>query len=161
MDLHSLKKFNKKKNNRVGRGRSSGKGKTSGRGTKGQKSRTGHKKLPAFFEGGQMPLVQRLPKLRGFKQKKNTDQEIVNIEELNIFANGTKIDKRMLVGKGLMKNLNSKLKILGNGKLSKKIDLVADSFSKSALEQIKKAGGKVTVLPDISKKRIKKNKRSK
>jgi len=147
VQLHQLKKissFQRKK--RVGRGRSSGKGKTCGRGTKGQKSRSGSRKLPAFFEGGRMPLVQRLPKKRGFKRLHKKYTEIVNIEKLNLFKNNSEIDKKLLFKKNLIKSPSSIVKILGDGQISKKLFVKVDQFSISACEKIKKAGGKTTKL---------------
>lgn len=137
-----------KKNKRVGRGRSSGKGKTSGRGHKGQKSRSGHKKLPPFFEGGQMPLTQRLPKQKGFKRISKLVWEIVNLDKLNLFPNNSLVNKELLFKNKLIKNSANKVKILGDGELNRKIKIEADSFSKKALEKIKKIGGQAIYLSE-------------
>ncbi len=153
MQFHELKKSSYERNKkRVGRGRSSGKGKTSGRGTKGQKSRSGHKKLPAFFEGGRMPLVQRLPKKRGFKKSSKIRWEIVNIEKLNVFKSNSEVDKKLLFENKLIKSKDNLVKILGNGGLSKKLSIRADAFSAQALEKIKKAESKAIINNDKKSK---------
>lgn len=133
-----------KKRKRVGRG--GARGGTSGKGHKGQKARSGGNVSPRF-EGGQMPIYRRLPK-RGFV---NTEfayvTEIVNVQQLNdLFDNGSHVDMAALIEKGILKikkgmRKNIKVKVLGNGKLTKKLTIVADSFSKSAEQLIKKAGG--------------------
>jgi large subunit ribosomal protein L15 len=146
---------NSNRKKRVGRGRSSGLGKTSGRGTKGQKSRSGHRNLPPFFEGGQMPLVQRLPKLRGGKKIKRREWEIVNIEKLNVFQNDSEVNRKLLLEKKLIKSPRSLVKILGNGELNKKLSISADSFSQSATDKIKKAGGKITKSTEFNKAKVK------
>ena len=127
---------------RVGRGYGSNRGSTAGRGDKGQKSRSGgyHK---VGFEGGQMPLHRRLPK-RGFSNylfKK--EFQVVNIAELDRLNEGL-VDANVLKDNGLVKHAMRPIKILGNGKLNKKLDVIANAFSNSAKEKITKAGGKVT-----------------
>lgn len=122
---------------RVGRGIGSGKGKTSGRGHKGQKARSGYSRKIGF-EGGQMPLQRRLPK-RGFNNKRfKIEYTIINLGQLNGCENGAVVSPEYLVEKGIIKQYCGKLKILGSGELSKKIEIHAHKFSASALEQLKK-----------------------
>lgn len=143
MRLHNLKprpgaKHRKK---RLGQGESSGHGKTSGRGGKGQSARSGSSIRPTF-EGGQMPLFRRLPK-RGFNNSRfATTYIIVNVDSLNVFDNGARVDQDALRKSGLANGKSSGgIKILGDGELTKKLTVVADSFSASARKQIEAAGG--------------------
>lgn len=134
-----------KKRNRVGRGPGSGNGKTSGKGHRGQNSRKGGG-VRLGFEGGQTPLYRRLPK-RGFKNfyfKKNYNE--INVYVLNQFENGAVVNKEALDKIGLIPLSRNGVKILGNGDLKKKLEVHADVFSKSAIEKIEKAGGKVVQL---------------
>ena len=127
---------------RVGRGDGS-KGKTAGRGTKGTKAR---KNVPATFEGGQMPIHMRLPKLKGFRNRFRTEYEIVNVGDINrLFPEGGAVGVDELVAKGAVRK-NSLVKVLGDGKLTVKVDLSAHKFSGSAREKITAAGGSVTEL---------------
>lgn len=126
---------------RLGFGESSGHGKTSGRGTKGQKSRSGFTHRPAF-EGGQMPLVRRIPK-RGFHAHQAEPAQVVNVESLNRFPAGSVVDPQLMAQSGLIAASRFSVKILGNGDLTKKLTVKAHSFSKSASEKISKAGGTV------------------
>lgn len=128
---------------RVGRGPGSGLGKTSARGQKGQKSRSGGG-VRLGFEGGQTTIARRLPK-RGFTNFNRKEYAIVNVEDLNRFEEGTNVTPALLVECGLVtKELNG-VKILGNGELTKKLNVTATKFSKSAKEAIEKAGGTVEV----------------
>jgi large subunit ribosomal protein L15 len=130
---------------RVGRGSGSGLGKTSGRGQKGQKARSGGSINPVF-EGGQLPLYRRIPK-RGFSNAKfKTVYAVINVEELNIFEDGTVVTPALLKDTGLLKNQLDGIKVLGNGKLEKKLTIQANKFSASALEKIKEAGSKAEVI---------------
>lgn len=131
---------------RVGRGESSGWGKTCGRGHKGQKSRAGVS-IPAWFEGGQMPLVRRLPK-RGPRRiaHKRIEYEIVNIQTLNHFDNGTTITPEVLVETGIIKKKDGRIKILGEGNLEKQLTVQGHRFSKSAVEKIESTGGSIEVI---------------
>ena len=130
---------------RVGRGSGSGLGKTSGRGQKGQKARSGGSINPVF-EGGQLPLYRRIPK-RGFSNAKfKTVYAVINVEELNIFEDGTVVTPALLKDTGLLKNQLNGVKVLGNGKLEKKLTIQANKFSASALEKIKEAGSKAEVI---------------
>ena len=124
---------------RVGRGPGSGHGKTSGRGEKGQKSRSGYASKLGF-EGGQMPLHRRLPK-RGFTNIFKKEHAIVNLSDLERFDNGATVDEALLRQAGLIKGQHDGIKVLGNGKLSKKLIVHAKKFSESARKQIEAAGG--------------------
>jgi large subunit ribosomal protein L15 len=142
--LHDLKPApgSKKARTRVGRGDGS-KGKTAGRGTKGTKAR---KNVPATFEGGQMPIHMRLPKLKGFKNRFRTEYEIVNVGDINrLFPEGGAIGVDELVAKGAVRK-NSLVKVLGDGELTVKVDVSAHKFSGSAREKITAASGSVTEL---------------
>lgn len=146
MKLHELKpaegsRFSRK---RVGRGYGSGLGKTSGRGQKGQKSRSGGNIRPGF-EGGQLPLLQTLPK-KGFKNPTRKVYTIVNVEKLNRFENGTEVTPELLLEKRVIKKLNDGVKILGEGKLESKLTVKATKFSASAKEAIEAAGGNIEVI---------------
>ncbi|SHN36788.1 MULTISPECIES: 50S ribosomal protein L15 [Gracilibacillus] len=145
MKLHELKPSQaKKERNRVGRGMASGNGKTSGRGHKGQKARSGGGVRPGF-EGGQMPLFQRLPK-RGFTNINRKDFAIVNLETLNNYDEGTEVTPELLLETGTISKVKSGVKILGNGKLEKKLTVKAHKFSASAKDAIEAAGGKTEVI---------------
>ena len=135
-----------KKRNRVGRGVGSGNGKTCGRGSKGQRSRAGFSVHPTF-EGGQMPLVRRIPK-RGFNNRWALSVAIVNVGDLEErFQADEDVDPDTLRAKDLAKGRFDLLKILGDGQLTKKLKVSAHRFSKSAREKIEQAGGQVVVLP--------------
>ncbi len=129
---------------RVGRGTGSGLGKTSGRGQKGQGSRSGGGVRPVF-EGGQMPLFQRIPK-RGFHNVNRKEYAVVNVESLNIFEDGQIVDEVALIQAGLVGKVNDGIKILGDGALEKKLTVKAHKFSAKAEEAIKQAGGTVEVM---------------
>ena len=141
---------------RVGRGQGSGKGRYSGRGIKGQKARSGSKKMRVGFEGGQMPLRMRLPKLRGNTSADampigphRTFSQGVNVSQLEErFDAGAEVTPEALKAAGLIKKLNVDVKILGNGELTKKLAVTAHRFSASAREKIEAAGGSVTALRD-------------
>ena len=141
MELNNLKpkKGSKHAKKRVGRGPGSGHGKTAGRGEKGQKSRSGFSRQLGF-EGGQMPLHRRLPK-RGFTNIFKRDYAVVNVSELDRFDNGATVDEAALRSAGLVKGANDGIKILGDGKLTKKLTVHATKFSGSARKQIEAAGG--------------------
>jgi large subunit ribosomal protein L15 len=140
---------------RVGRGPGSGSGKTAARGHKGQGSRSGSSVSP-IFEGGQMPLVRRIPK-RGFNNRWAETIATVNLDVLDRnFQSGEEVTGETLRGKGLLRGSYDRLKILGNGELSKNLKITAHQFSRSALEKIEKAGGQAVVLP--GKKPVVKNK---
>src|SRR5258706_13356252 len=128
----------RKKRMRVGRGIGSGKGKTAGRGGKGQTARSGVR--IKGFEGGQMPVHRRLPK-RGFNNIVKKEPAVVNLSDLERFDNGATVDEAALRKAGLVKGRNDGIKVLGNGKLTKKLTVHAVKFSESARKQIEAAGG--------------------
>ena len=144
MKLNELKPAagSRSKRLRKGRGLSSEHGFTSGRGTKGQKA---HGKTRLGFEGGQMPLYRQIPK-RGFTNINRKEYAIVNLASLNKFDDGTEVTPQLLMESGLVKNLKSGIKILGNGKLEKKLTVKANKFSASAVSAIEAAGGKTEVM---------------
>jgi large subunit ribosomal protein L15 len=126
---------------RVGRGEGS-KGKTAGRGTKGTKARY---QVPASFEGGQLPLHMRLPKLKGFKNPFRVEFQVVNLDRINsLFPDGGQVTVDELVAKGAVRK-GQPVKVLGQGDLSVKVDVTANAFSASAKEKIEAAGGSVSV----------------
>ena len=129
---------------RKGRGTGSGNGKTGGRGHKGQKARSGGK-VRAGFEGGQMPLVRRLPK-RGFNNIFAKPLTAVNLTVFNRFEDGEVVDAAALIAKGIISDAPNGLKVLSNGTLTKKITIQAAAFSESAKEKIEQAGGKAEVV---------------
>ncbi len=141
MDLHTLQtaEGSKHRKIRLGRGRASGKGKTSGRGHKGQMSRTGSVHKP-LFEGGQMPLVRKLPK-RGFKNFTRKTILPVNLDALSVFDSGTEVTIELLREKGLVNGCFDGVKILGNGSIDKRLTVKVTAFSASAKEKIEAAGG--------------------
>lgn len=146
MNLHTLKpaKGSKRPKRRVGRGRASGMGKTSSRGHKGQMARSGHKHKPTF-EGGQMPLVRRIPK-RGFKNVNRITYIPVNLAALDRFEAGTEVTVEILRAEGLVRGPTAPVKILGNGDLSKKLILKVHAFSAAAKTKIEAAGGVCDVI---------------
>jgi len=141
MELSNLKpkKSARHAKKRVGRGPGSGHGKTAGRGEKGQKSRSGYSRMLGF-EGGQMPLHRRLPK-RGFTNIFKTDHAVVNLADLERFESGATVDEAALRKAGVIKGRNDGVKVLGNGKLTKKLTVHAAKFSATARKQIEAAGG--------------------
>jgi large subunit ribosomal protein L15 len=165
MKLHDLQpaEGSRRPRVRVGRGVAAGKGKTAGKGTKGQKARAGGS-IPAWFEGGQTPLHQRIPKLRGFKNRFKVEYEVVNIGRISAYAeadrllspdmDGAKagkpapytVNQEILHAVGLVSTLNKPLKILGQGDVSVPLFVVADAFSRSAVAKIEAAGGSVQAL---------------
>src|SRR5271154_4558307 len=146
MNLHTLKPRPGAKHRvkRLGCGESSGHGKTSGKGHKGQKARSGGS-IRLGFEGGQMPLIRRVPK-RGFNNAEfKTRYAIVNLESLNRFDDGQSVDEALLRQAGLVRGEIDGLKILGVGELTKKLSITADKASASAKEKIERAGGSITL----------------
>ena len=144
MKLNELKPAtgSRSKRLRKGRGLSSGHGFTSGRGTKGQKA---HGKTRLGFEGGQMPLYRQIPK-RGFTYINPKEYAIDNLASLIKFDDGTEVTPQLLMESGLVKNLKSGIKVLGSGKLEKKLTVKANKFSASAVSAIEAAGGKTEVM---------------
>lgn len=158
-DIHSGVTRNKSRK-RLGRGPGSGHGKTAGKGHKGQKARHGYKAL-SVFEGGQMPLVRRIPK-RGFHNKFALTVAIVNVSNLEKhFQAGEEVTPDTIEARDLVKGRYDLLKILGNGELTKGLKVMAHQFSGSAKEKIEKAGGQIVVLPGkapVHPEKIKKQK---
>lgn len=148
MKLHDLQPADgsKKKRTRVGRGISAGKGKTAGRGTKGQGARSGGGKGP-YFEGGQLPLVRRLPFKRGFTNIFRIEYQEVNVARLNDLENGTEVTPALLAELGFVREADRPVVILGNGDLTKKLSIKAHRFTKGAAQKIEAAGGTMETLP--------------
>ena len=145
MKLNELKNTTHRPNRkRVGRGDGSGHGRTAGRGEKGAGARTGHSNRP-YFEGGQIPLIRRLPK-RGFKNPNHMEYVVVNLGTLEAnFDAEAVVDRAVLLERGLIGKTSQPLKILANGELTKKLTVTAEKFSKSAREKIEGLGGVCTV----------------
>lgn len=140
----------KKKCKRIGRGNSAGKGTYCGRGVKGQNARTGGTRRPGF-EGGQTPLLRKMPKLKGFTSPCKELFTVINVEKLNIFENDSKVDVNSLFEKRIIRSKKHQIKILGKGNLEKKLEVIAETFSSSAKEKIEKQGGKVVELKNPKK----------
>ncbi len=145
MQLHELKPAGgaAKSAKRKGRGAASGNGKTAGYGHKGQKARSGSKK--AGFEGGQLPLQRRLPKI-GFNNIFRKEFNIVSLEQLNRLEEGAVVDRQALVDANLIKNTRIAVKVLGSGELTKSLTVKLDAYTKTAKAAIEKAGGKAEVV---------------
>ena len=146
MKLHELKAAEgaTRAPKRKGRGTGTGNGTTAGRGMNGQKSRSGGG-VRLGFEGGQMPLYRRLPK-RGFTNIWETEYTAVNVSVLNRFEDGETVNLEVLKAAGVVKQVKDGIKILGNGDITKKLTVQANKFSKTAIEKIEAAGGKVEVI---------------
>ena len=138
----------RKRRKRVGRGIGSGHGKTSTRGQKGQRARTGSRKRPGF-EGGRSPLIRRFPK-RGFRRKATGQEavtEIVNLNQLNGFAEGQRVTPKELASAGLIRDAHHRVKLLGDGAVSKRLTIVAHAASDSAKQKLQQAGGAFEAVP--------------
>jgi len=140
----------KKPRKRVGRGDGSGHGTYSGRGSKGQKSRSGYK-MTRGFEGGQLPLIKRLPQKRGFVNIFRVEYSVVNINKLNIFESGSEVTPESLAAAGLVKSLRNPIKILGEGDINHPLVVKANKFSATAKAKIEAAGGKVEEIEHAAK----------
>jgi large subunit ribosomal protein L15 len=138
-----------RKRRRIGRGLGSGRGTTAGKGTKGQKARSGGGVSPKF-EGGQLPLVKKLPYRRGFRSLNRVEYQAVNLEDLQTFAAGSTVDVAALIGVGLVKSERERVKILGTGDLDRALTVTAHRFSTSAREKIEAAGGACHALEHAS-----------
>lgn len=147
MKYNDLKISSHKSRRRAGRGISAGLGKTAGRGTKGQKSRTGSRRKPGF-DGGQNPLMQKLPKLRGFTSHRQATETIYT-GQLDVL--GATIDNQSLATAGLVENAHSKVKLILKGDVSKKHSVSLQSASASAIKALEKAGGKFVVVPRVKR----------
>src|SRR5215469_8452329 len=152
----------RKERKRVGRGLGSGKGRYSGRGIKGQKSRAGSHRMRAGFEGGQMPLAMRLPKLRGNTSRDampigpfRTYSQPVNLRDLDRFEAGEEVTPESLKAKGLIRSVRKDVKLLGVGELTKKLTISVHAASATAREKVEAAGGTLTLLrePRVKKAR--------
>lgn len=139
-DLLSPAAGSKKDRKRIGRGNGSGHGTYSGKGCKGQKSRAGNKVRPGF-EGGQLPLIKRLPRKRGFTNIFRVEYEVVNTSSLNVFEAGSEVTADKLVEAGIIKNTKKPLKILSRGDLNQPLTVKADKFSAAAKAKIEACGG--------------------
>jgi len=148
MKLHDLHPDpgSKKKKTRVGRGIAAGKGKTAGRGTKGAGARGRSARKGPYFEGGQLPLVRRLPFKRGFTNIFRIEYQEVKVSELDVFDNGATVTPVQLAERRLIRDADKPVVVLGNGDLSKKVTVSAHRFTKTAQEKITAAGGSVEVL---------------
>jgi len=148
MKLHDLRPAagSQKRRKRVGRGVAAGQGKTAGRGTKGQGARSGGGKGP-YFEGGQLPLVRRLPFKRGFTNIWRVEYTEVNLDRLDKFETGAQVSPEALYEAGIIKSANKPVVILARGDLDRKLTVKAHRFSTSARAKIEAAGGTVEVLP--------------
>ncbi len=131
-----------KRHIRVGLGNGSGHGNYAGRGRNGQKSRSGNNKMRPGFEGGQLPLIKRLPQKRGFKSLFRVEYSPVNLDSLKVFESGSEVTADKLLAAGLIKTLKLPVKILADGELDRPLTIKADKFSASAKAKIEKAGGK-------------------
>jgi large subunit ribosomal protein L15 len=151
MKLHDLKpaEGSRRRRKRVGRGISAGQGKTSGRGTKGEGARTGGGKSP-YFEGGQLPLVRRLPFKRGFTNIRRIEYAEVNVGRLEGFNAGAEIDPMTLAAAGLIKEPTQAVAVLGEGALQTALKVKAHRFTKTARDKIEAAGGSVEVIEAIN-----------
>jgi len=157
MKYNELTPAASKSRKRVGRGIAAGQGKTAGRGTKGQGARTGFSKRPGF-EGGQNPLMQRLPKLRGFNSHK-VKAENVFTDQLN--GLGAKVDNHVLAEKGLVSSPYVSVKLLSRGELTKKVSINLQAASASAVDAVQKAGGDFNEVPRIARPASKKKEEKK
>ncbi|MBU1670388.1 MAG: 50S ribosomal protein L15 [Actinobacteria bacterium] len=147
MRLHNLKPApgSRRERKRIGRGHSAGGGKTAGRGQKGQNARSGsHSKIG--FEGGQMPLTRRVPKLGGFTPRTRREYALVNVRDLARFKAGDTVDPAVLAREGLIRKERYQVKILGDGELSLKLTVKAHAFTESARRKIEEAGGSAEVI---------------
>ena len=149
-DILSPAPGSKRGRKRVGRGDGSGHGTYSGRGSKGQKSRSGNKMRPGF-EGGQLPLIKRLPQKRGFVNISRTEYSVVNISKLNIFESGSEVTPERLVAAGVVKSLRYPIKILAEGEINHPLVVKASKFSTAAKAKIEAIGGRVEEVEHAAK----------
>ena len=147
LDTLSPAPGSRKSKKRVGRGDGSRKGSFSGRGCKGQKARAGFRMKPGF-EGGQLPIIKRLPSQRGFTNIFKTEFDIVNVGQLTVFEAGTEVDLVKLVTAGLVKTGQKLVKILGDGEIDRPLTVKADKFTATAKAKIEAAGGKIEEVAD-------------
>ncbi len=152
----------RKSRTRLGRGHGSGHVKTSGRGQKGQKARTGHSAIPAYFEGGQNRFSQRMPYLGGFKNPFKKVYTVINLRDLTPFAAGEEVNTETLVAKGFIRagEQDRMLKVLGEGELDRALKVTAHKVSESARKQIEAAGGTVTIIEVREREKTKRSGRA-
>jgi large subunit ribosomal protein L15 len=136
---------------RVGRGNGSGHGTYSGRGCKGQKARAGNEKMRPGFEGGQLPLIKRLPRKRGFTNIFRTEYYTVSVGALNVFDSGSEVTPATMLAAGMVKNLNHPVKVLGDGDIDRPLTVKAHKFSASAKARIEAAGGRAEEVAHAAK----------
>jgi large subunit ribosomal protein L15 len=136
---------------RVGRGTGSGHGTFSGRGCKGQKARTGNNKVRPGFEGGQLPLIKRLPRKRGFTNIFRVEYTTVNTGDLNVLESGSEVTAEILKAAGIIKNTENPIKVLADGEIDRPLTVKANKFSASAKAKIEAAGGKVEEVENAAK----------
>ncbi len=156
MKYHELEVVSNRTARRVGRGIAAGRGKTAGRGTKGQKSRTGSGRRPGF-EGGQNPLMQRLPKLRGFRSHRTAAENVYTGQLNNL---GVTIDNFVLADAGLITNPYVKVKLVVKGKVTKKVSVKLQAASVTAIEALQKHGGSFQVTPQVARQKQEKPKKN-
>ena len=147
LDTLSPAPGSRKEKKRVGRGDGSRKGSFSGRGCKGQKGRAGFRMKPGF-EGGQLPIIKRLPSQRGFNNIFKTEYDVVNVAQLNVFESGTEVDIITLMTAGLVKTGQKLVKILGDGEIDRPLTVKADKFTAVAKAKIEAVGGKAEEVVD-------------
>ena len=150
LDVLSPSPGSRKARKRVGRGNGSGHGTYSGRGCKGQKSRAGYRMKPGF-EGGQLPLIRRLPRKRGFTNIFRTEYSVVNLARLNVFEPGSDIDREKLIAAGIVNSKNMPVKILGEGDINRPLTVKAHRFSAAAKAKIEAAGGTAQEVVNAAK----------
>lgn len=162
MKLHELTPpaGSHRKNQRIGRGIAAGQGKTSGKGQKGQKSRTGSS-IPRTFEGGQLPLTQRLPKLRGFNNKWRKEYAVVNVGKLKKFDAGSTVDLPALIAGHVVPRGSERVKLLSEGELSIALTVKVDRASAKAVAAVEAAGGKVEITEAPRERRQRKGRNKK
>jgi|SwirhirootsSR3_FD_contig_31_15791470_length_1132_multi_3_in_0_out_0_2 large subunit ribosomal protein L15 len=162
MKLHELKppKGSTSERRRIGRGLGSGRGKTSGKGHKGQKARSGGG-VPLYFEGGQLPLVRRLPYRRGFNNPFRIEYEVVNLDQLEAIEGTTSVDPDGLRSRGVIRTNKKPLKVLARGSITKALTVRAHKFSQAAEAAIQKAGGKIEVISAADQTETKKAEQAK
>lgn len=156
MQLHDLRpaEGSTQKRKRVGRGTGSGKGKTSGRGTKGQRARNGVG-IHAAFEGGQMRMTKRLPKMRGFNNRFKVEYTAINLDGIErAFAAGAEVSPESLAASGLLGNPDAPIVVLARGEVSKALQVKAHRVSASARQKIEAAGGSIEILPWVVEKNL-------
>ena len=149
-DMLSPAPGSRKARKRVGRGDGSGHGTYSGRGCNGQKSRSGYRMKPGF-EGGQLPLIKRLPRKRGFVNIFRTEYSVVHLDKLNMFESGSEVDPEKLVAAGVVKSLRQPIKVLADGDLNHPLTVKAHKFSTAARAKIEAVGGKVEEVGHAAK----------